>query len=199
MPRETGQFQAGYPQLYREEISPVILMEPLSVGTDNHRVEIPAGEIVLPILVPHLFLFGTQLPHVYKESKRETIEKALHSDGHQYLERDPVLACMLGNPQAVYLAVIDGHHNARYAPKILGPRVEIPVIIVAPPTAADLYYSGDTTHCINDLFKSMSLTQQKFEPYLTNAGKTQSQPIIGEMATRLWSAFPHTPTSQATV
>lgn len=67
--------------------------------------------------IPRQYLFGTQTLEEYDPKKRKSIEEKLLSDGVKCLEQNPLLACAIPYNNSISVAIIDGHHKARYSSK----------------------------------------------------------------------------------
>lgn len=67
--------------------------------------------------VPRRHLFGTQEVSEFSEGKRKRIEAAFKAHGVAVLEDHPIVACAVPVGRETILAIVDGHHRARYSSK----------------------------------------------------------------------------------
>lgn len=92
------------------------------------------------LMIPRGYIFGTQEKGEYDSSKNRSInktklaKKALKEGGINYLKENPVILCTLPGENALQLALVDGHHRTRYAPRY-GIRTIPSIILTAEQTA----------------------------------------------------------------
>lgn len=88
------------------------------------------------LTIPRIFLYGTQELGEYSEENRRSIEGLLQEHGKSFLEQNPILVCAIPHQTGMTLAIIDGHHRARYSGKFH--INEIPSIVLTPDELADI-------------------------------------------------------------
>ena len=67
--------------------------------------------------IPRRHLFGTQEVGEFNGEKRKRIERAFKSRGRTVLEEHPIVLCAIPVGDSTILAILDGHHRARYSSK----------------------------------------------------------------------------------
>lgn len=77
--------------------------------------EITAG-LGTRMIIPQRYLFPRQGHDEYGQSKRKKVELEFRRNPH-YMDENPVIVSVLQYKNSTVIAIIDGHHRVRYAPK----------------------------------------------------------------------------------
>lgn len=77
--------------------------------------EITAG-LGTRMIIPQRYLFSRQGHDEYGQSKRKKVELEFKRNPN-YMEDNPVIVSILQYENSTVIAIIDGHHRVRYAPK----------------------------------------------------------------------------------
>ncbi len=130
-------FRSPKPGIFtaRQEITPILRpnfkdrqqAKPLGRQRDNENEQMIEqtfrSEGGVRVMVPIKILSGTQNGEAYSQSRRRYVENQMRTNGVQFLQENPIQACFIpsdgdqnGN-QFGRLAILEGHHRARYAPK----------------------------------------------------------------------------------
>lgn len=89
------------------------------------------------LMVPRFNIFGIQPVEDYSRVTEREIVEGYRQSGMNLLYESPVWLCAMGKNSIMTLALIDGHHRARYAGKF-GIHL-IPSIVFTPEEAATLW------------------------------------------------------------
>lgn len=113
------------------------------------------------LLIPRIFLFGTELKEAYENKKRKQIEAELDRGGIGYLIRNPIIICAVNVNQELTLHIVDGHHRMRFSGGKFG-IAEVPSLVCAPSTLVDVI-NRKTSRKIDEGTLIAELTHQTAE------------------------------------
>lgn len=79
----------------------------------------PEDRVGVPkLLIPKIFMFGTQPNNAYEAKKRKRVELMLKNEGTVALIRHPATLCAIPFDSSLMIAIMDGHHRSRYSPEV---------------------------------------------------------------------------------
>lgn len=135
----------------------------ISFGEEDIAFEDRIG--IPKLLIPKIFLFGTQPDNAYERAKRRRVEEMLRSEGTTVLIKKPATICAVPLKNAIMLAIMDGHHRTRYSPKtnaMVG-------FVYAPEQIVRLLHKNDPSlnitadELIDDIDRSVTIALNSFK------------------------------------
>lgn len=158
----------------------------------EYFVELPKKDTI-PASLTRKYLFGTHPPNEYKKSKRKRVKQGYLTEGIQYINSRPIVACAVPYDEELnYLriALLDGHNRVR----LLGmfenaDYLQINAYIINIPFAAQ-YYETTPKELTTSLNARIEESIYAFDRHLAHYHQRYKQilpkPIHYSMAPFIW-------------
>ena len=132
----------------------------------NEGLEYPEGSVLLR--VPRDFLWGIKPREAYSRVSRVRVETGLTYEGVAFLEKLPIVACVVPTNIGLMLPILQGHHRARYSGGF-GIDV-IPTAVCSLEVAAGFFDCGSTDYLEKEIGSGIAVCWMSFSRANLNGG-----------------------------